>query len=65
MKVSIETVVTIITGLGVIGGIISWWLSKILGSIRDNIAQGLEIEHLKNEVAEMRQDIKNLEAKVK
>lgn len=64
MKVSIETIVTCISGIGVVGGIISWWLSKILGSVRDNIAQGLEIEHMKQELAEMKQDIKDIKSKI-
>lgn len=56
MKVTLETIIAIVGAIGVIGGIISWWLSRILEDRKDSIQQAMELKFLREELAEIKRE---------
>ncbi len=60
MKLTLESLIAIIGAIGVVGGIIAWWLNRILDDRKDSIEQAMEIRFLKQELAEVKKEIEHL-----
>lgn len=63
MNLSIETVVTLLTGIGVIAGIFSWWLSKFLSDKKESTELRIEVKYLKEDVRKLERDVEDLKNK--
>jgi len=63
MNLSIETVVTLLTGIGVIAGIFSWWLSKFLSDKKESTELRIEVKYLEEDVRKLERDVEDLKNK--
>lgn len=61
MKITIETIFALVAAVGTVGGIIAWWLGRILQERKDSIEQHMEIGYIKKEMSEMKKDIEELQ----
>ena len=52
MKITIETIFALVSAVGVVGGIIAWWLGRILDDRKDSIQQAMKINYLEKEMEE-------------
>lgn len=61
MKEKIETILAIVTAVGVVGGIIAWWLGRILDDRKDSIEQAMKINYLQKEIDDIKKDIAEIQ----
>jgi len=50
----------LVTGVGLIVGIIGWWISKFLADKKDIITCMIKIENLEREMEEVKEEQKNI-----
>lgn len=58
MTETIKVILSIISAIGVFAGILAWWIGKMLSDKKDSITHALQIDFLKNELAEIKSDLK-------
>lgn len=61
MKITIETIFALVSAVGVVGGIIAWWLGRILDDRKDSIQQAMKINYLEKEMEEIKKDIADIQ----
>jgi membrane protein YqaA with SNARE-associated domain len=61
MKITIETIFALVSAVGVVGGIIAWWLGRILDDRKDSIEQAMKINYLEKEMEEIKKDIADIQ----
>lgn len=61
MKVTIETIFALVSAVGVVGGIIAWWLGRILDDRKDSIEQATKINYLEKEMEDIKKDIADIQ----
>lgn len=60
MQNTAETLLKIICAAGVVGGILAWWIGKMLADKKDDIINQLNITHLTEKVKELQHDLDEL-----
>jgi membrane protein YqaA with SNARE-associated domain len=61
MKITIETIFALVSAVGVVGGIIAWWLGRILDDRKDSIEQAMKINYLEKEMEDIKKDIADIQ----
>jgi hypothetical protein len=60
MQDTAETILKIIGAAGIAGGILAWWIGKMLADKKDDIVNQLNITHLTERVKDLEDELKEL-----
>ncbi len=58
MTETLKIIFSVISAVGVVGGILAWWIGKMLSDKKDSITHALEIEFMKKQLIEIKEDLK-------
>lgn len=61
LEIGISSFGAFVTAAGVIVGILSWWLAKLLSDKKDMTIVQMELKHMKEELEEAKKDIQQLQ----
>lgn len=60
MTDTLKIIFSVISAIGVVSGVLAWWVSKLLADKKDTITHALEIDFMKKQLVEIKDDIKDI-----